>query len=165
MATGRAFAKWGLGLFLFGIFLSFGVIAHYCIGSRWPTGALFLRNITLWWGCPWTLCVAAIQVGGLGMVALGLTVMVAARLSANAASREHGHASLVLCVTGLLGVFAVGYPGYFVADAVWPDFYYAPVAAGKNIWLIGQALFIAIYLAGAVTLFAGARHALDEVTP
>jgi hypothetical protein len=54
MATGARFAKWGLGLFIFGVFLTFGVIAHYCVGSRWPNGTLFMQNITLWWACPWT---------------------------------------------------------------------------------------------------------------
>jgi hypothetical protein len=29
-----------------------------------------MKNITLWWACRWTLSVAAVQVGGLGMVAL-----------------------------------------------------------------------------------------------
>jgi len=27
---------------------------------------------------------------------------------------------------------AIGYPGYFVFDAVWPSFYYSPVADGKQ---------------------------------
>src|SRR6476660_6949135 len=111
MQIGAKFAKWGLSLFLFGVFLTFGVVAHYCVGARWPTGELFLQNITLWWACPWTLSVAAVQAGGLGMVALGLTRMAAARAS------QRGHApesswALALCVIGLLGVFAVGYPGY-----------------------------------------------------
>jgi hypothetical protein len=38
MTTGARFAKWGLGLFIFGVFLTFGIIAHYCAGSRWPNG-------------------------------------------------------------------------------------------------------------------------------
>jgi hypothetical protein len=54
----------GLGLFIFRVFLTFGIIAHYCTGARWPTGELFMQNITLWWACPWTLSVAAVQAGG-----------------------------------------------------------------------------------------------------
>jgi hypothetical protein len=38
----------------------------------------FKANVTLWWACPWTLSAAAVQAGGLGMVALGLTRMLAA---------------------------------------------------------------------------------------
>ena len=81
MTAGVRFAKWGLGLFIFGVFLTFGIIAHYCAGARWPTGALFMQNVTLWWACPWTLSVAAVQAGGLGMVAIRLTLMLAARVS------------------------------------------------------------------------------------
>ena len=52
MTIGVRFAKWGLGLFIFRVFLSFGIIAHYCVGSRWHNGELFMQNITLWWACP-----------------------------------------------------------------------------------------------------------------
>jgi hypothetical protein len=161
MTSGVRFAKWGLGLFVFGVFLTFGIIAHYCVGSRWPNGAVFMQNITLWWACPWTLSVAAVQAGGLGMVALGLTRMLAASIAYNSAAQ--GSFALALCIAGLLGVFAVGYPGYFVFDAVWPSFYYSPVAAGKNIWLLGQAFFIALYFMGMVLAFNDVRHALARV--
>lgn len=132
MAIGVRFAKWGIGLFLFGIFLTFGIIAHYCVGARWPTGELFMQNITLWWACPWTLSVAAVQAGGLGMVALGAIRMIAARAAPDQDNRTSGIA-LGLCVAGLLGVFLVGYPGYFVFDALWPGYYYGPVATAKNL--------------------------------
>jgi hypothetical protein len=138
MQLGARFAKLGLGLFLFGVFLTFGIVAHYCVGARWPTGELFMQNITLWWACPWTLSVAAVQAGGLGMVAMGVTVMVAAR--SGFVIDAEGSFALWLCVIGLLGVFAVGYPGYFVFDAVWPGYYYSPITVGKNAWLLGQAL-------------------------
>src|SRR5262245_30451607 len=72
MSLGARFTKWGLGLFILGVFSSFGIIAHYCVGARWPAGAVFLQNITLWYRCPWTLSVAALQAGGLGMVAMGV---------------------------------------------------------------------------------------------
>ncbi|MBR1211825.1 hypothetical protein [Bradyrhizobium sp. JYMT SZCCT0180] len=91
------------------MFLTFGIIAHYCAGARWPTGELFKQNITLWWACPWTLSVAAVQAGGLGMVAMGLTLMLAARVSPKHPAAE-GSAALWFCIVGLLGVFAVGYP-------------------------------------------------------
>src|SRR6516162_3111017 len=110
MKLGAQFAKWGLGLFIFGVFLTFGIIAHYCSGARWPNGALFMQNITLWWACPWTLSVAAVQAGGLGMVALGLTRLLAAHLWRNQHADTDSSSALFLCVVGLLGVFAVGYP-------------------------------------------------------
>jgi hypothetical protein len=157
---GARFAKWGLGLFIFGVFLTFGLIAHYCVGARWPNGDLFMQNITLWWACPWTLSVAAVQAGGLGMVALGLTNMLAARIAPR--SGAESSTALWLCIAGLLGVFAVGYPGYFVFDAIWPSFYYSPVVAGKNAWLLGQAFFIAVYFAGTILAFNTVRRALNE---
>jgi hypothetical protein len=52
--------NWRLDFFIFGVFLTFGIIAHYCVGARWPTGALFAQNNTLWWACPWTLSVLAL---------------------------------------------------------------------------------------------------------
>jgi hypothetical protein len=163
MTMGAQFAKWGLGLFIFGVFLTFGIIAHYCVGARWPTGALFAQNISLWWACPWTLSVAAVQAGGLGMVAMGLTRLVAARVSPNNGAGAEGTLALVLCIAGLLGVFAVGYPGYFVFDAIWPSFYYSPIAVGKNAWLLAQAFFIAIYFAGTIIMFNAVRHALNII--
>jgi hypothetical protein len=162
MTLGARFTKWGLGLFIFGVFLTFGIIAHYCAGSRWPNGVLFMQNITLWWACPWTLCVAAVQAGGLGMVALGLSRLMAGRVSSGP-HRSESATALILCIAGLLGVFAVGYPGYFVFDAIWPSFYYSPIAAGKNAWLLGQAFFIAVYLAGATMMFNNVRHALNTI--
>lgn len=71
--------------------------------------------------------------------------------------------ALWLCIVGLLGAFAVGYPGYFVFDAIWPSFYYSPVPEGKNAWLIGQAFFIGVYLAGMVLAFAGVCRELNAV--
>jgi hypothetical protein len=161
MTTGIRFAKWELGLFIFGVFITLGIVAHYCVGSRWPNGELFMQNITLWWACPWTLSVAAVQAGGLGMVAIGLTRMLAARVALR--DLAENSTALWLCIVGLLGVFAVGFPGYFVFDAIWPSFYYSPIAAGKNAWLIGQALFIVVYLTGTVLAFNGVRRALNNI--
>jgi len=163
MRIGAQFFKWGLGLFIFGVFLTFGIIAHYCVGARWPTGELFMQNITLWWACPWTLSVAAVQAGGLGMVAMGLTQMLAARVSPNNSAAAGNSPALLLCIVGLLGVFAVGYAGYFVFDAIWPSFYYSPTAAAKNARLLGQALFIGVYFVGALLSFNAVRRALNAI--
>jgi hypothetical protein len=163
MRIGARFVSWGLGLFIFGVFLTFGIIGHYCVGARWPTGELFMQNITLWWACPWTLSVAAVQAGGLGMVAMGLPSIVATRLSPNDAPGE-GRVPLGLCVLGLLGVFAVGYAGYFVFDAIWPGYYYSPIAVAKNAWLLGQALFIAIYFVGIAWMFGAVRRDMTRIS-
>ena len=155
------FSKWGLGFFVFGLFLTFGVIGHYCVGASADAGELFKRNVTLWWACPWTLSVAIVQGGGLGMVVLGLTLLSASRGGAEANGNP---LAFWLCTLGLLGVFAVGYPGYFVFDAIWPSFYSSPVAVGKNTWLLAQAFFIAVYFVGLVVAFSAARRALSLAT-
>jgi hypothetical protein len=157
VGAGVRFAKWGLGFFA-----SFGIIAHYCVGARWPTGQLFMQNISLWWACPWTLAVASVQIGGLGMLAIGLTRIVLARVWPRRASKSDGVA-FWLCAIGLIGVFLVGYPGYFAFDAVWPAFFYSPTAVGKNAWLLSQAFFIAIYFVGIVVAIAELWEALDAV--
>ena len=118
MAMGARFAKWGLGLFIFGVFPTFGIIAHYCSGSRWPTGELFHAE---------------------HHAVVGLSVDVVGRRRAGRWARHGGDRSdadarrknvvdgprflaLWLCILGLLGIFAVGYRGYFVFDAIWSSF-------------------------------------------
>jgi hypothetical protein len=160
MATGARFAKWGLGFFVFGVFLTFGVIGHYCVGASSDVGELFLRNVTLWWACPWTLSVAIVQGGGLGMVALGVSSLVAGSAGAHEGG---GSLPLALCILGLLGVFAIGYPGYFAFNSIWPEFYYRYDPVGKNAWLLGQAFFFAIYFAGIALAFNAVRRALDAI--
>lgn len=123
MLIGARFAKWGLGFFVFGLFLTFGVIGHYCVGASADVGELFRRNVTLWWACSWTLSVAIVQGGGLGMVALGLSRLAAGHAGAGSSPHESS-LPLTLCILGLLGAFAVGYPGYFAFNSTWPDFYY-----------------------------------------
>jgi cation transporter-like permease len=95
------------------------------------------------------------------MVAIGLTRMVAARVSLRDANDSS--VALSLCIVGLIGVFAIGYAGYFVFDAFWPSFYYSPITAAKNAWLLGQALFIAVYFVGTVVSFVAVRRALDAI--
>jgi hypothetical protein len=45
---------------------------HLTASTSWPsspppTGDQFMKNITLWWTCLWTLSVATVQAGGLDM--------------------------------------------------------------------------------------------------
>lgn len=133
---------------------------HDCVGASADVGELFRRNVTLWWACPWTLSVAIVQGGGLGMVALGLSILVAGRAGAS----EGGHSlSPTLCILGLLGVFAIGCPGYFVFNSIWPDFYYRYDPVGKNAWLLGETFFFAVYFVGVVLAFNAARRGLNTI--
>jgi hypothetical protein len=96
------------------------------------------------------------------MVAFGLTRLVTAGLSRSAAV-EQGSGGLLLCIVGVLGVFAIGFPGYFVYDAIWPRFYYDPVPSGKNAWLLGQGFFIVVYFIGLIRAFNAERRALNTI--
>jgi len=163
MNIGARFTKWGLGLFIFGIFLNLGPIGHYCIGTNHDNGTMFMHNITLWWGCPWTLSVFFVQIGGLGMLALDLTQLLIDRAAPGSPS-VGSPMTTTLCIIGVLGVFLVGFPGYFVYDHIWQSFYYTPVPTGKNAWLLGQGLFILVYFCGAIMAFNSERHALDAIS-
>jgi hypothetical protein len=38
-------------------------------------GPAFLKNVTLWFGCPWTLPTYMDQLGGIGMIAVGVSLV------------------------------------------------------------------------------------------
>ena len=61
-------------------------------------------------------------------------------------------------MAGLIAVFLTGYVGYFVVNAIWPSFYYVPIKAGKNVWLIAQGLSILLYLIGVVLAYLSICH-------
>ncbi|WP_407183564.1 hypothetical protein [Bradyrhizobium centrosematis] len=42
------------------------------------------------------------------------------------------------------------------------NFYYLPSITGKNIWLLGQALFFAVYFTGIVLTFNDAQNVLTS---
>ena len=76
---------------------------------------------------------------------------------------KKAHFPCFFASSGCSAVFAVGYPGYFVFNAIWPNFYYSPVQTGKNAWLLWQAAFIGVYIVGAVLAFIRVRHALNDI--
>jgi hypothetical protein len=47
--------------------------------------------------------------------------------------------------------------------AIWPSFYYSPIAAGKNAWLLWQAFFIGVYFVGAALMFNTVRRSLNAI--
>ena len=94
------------------------------------------------------------------MVVFGTLYWVLGRSVPAAEIGSAGSAGLWLCVAGLLAIFATGYVGYFVADAIWPEFYYKPVAAGKNAWLFAQLICVAAYFIGAILVWRTLRALL-----
>jgi hypothetical protein len=65
----------------------------------------------------------------------------------------------MLCAVGIVTTFLIGFPGYFVVGAVWPNFYYTPIAEGRWTWLGGQGIGIAIFLIGVMFASGGIRRA------
>src|SRR5215469_10115449 len=76
---GAGFIRWGTGLFIFGLLIGYGPLLHYMHGALEEVGPAFLHNVTLWFGCPWTLSVYMVQIGGLGMIAVGVSLLALAR--------------------------------------------------------------------------------------
>jgi hypothetical protein len=160
---GRKYVVWGFRLFIFGLVIGYGPLAHYLHGAMEDVGPIFLKNVTLWWACPWTLACYVAQLGGLGMILVGLCYLVGGRENATIAKAAE-RAGLWLCVTGIIAEFVLGYAGYFVVNHIWYNFYFTPIQAGKNLWLGVQGISIAFYLAGIVLAYRSIKSAMQRST-
>jgi hypothetical protein len=158
---GVKFIRWGLGLLVFGIFIGFGIIGHYLIGAQYMTGHMFMENVTLWFACPWTLAVYSVQGGSAAMIALGTMYISLGRVFA--IPESSGQVGFLFCTASLIAVFLTGYVGYFVVDHIWPSFYYTPIADGKKVWLIAQALSIALYWLGVISILLDVRKITHRI--
>ena len=121
--VGAKHIRWGLGLFIFGLVIGFIPLLHYMHGSFEQVGEAFLKNVTLWWGCAFTLAVYVAQVGGLGMIAIGLCYVVLARDGAITSVTGAERMAPVLCAGGIIAEFVAGVAGYYAVAAVLPNFY------------------------------------------
>jgi len=147
---------WGLKIFLGGFVFGYIPILHYMHGAiEGDVGPDFLKNVTLWWGCPMVLAEQALKTGGLGMVAIGLSYVVFMRGGAGAEMSNGERLAPALCAFGLVAELFVGLVGYFVCNHFWPNFYFHAVPAGKNVWLGAQGICIAFYVAGTFYAFGG----------
>ena len=158
---GVRFVRWGLALFIFGLIFSFGLLGYYFHGTI--ESALFAENAVRWLNYPWTLATYVLQVGGLGMVAIGAVYWLLPGDKLETESLDY--TALWLCVTGLIATFLTSYVGYFVVNAIWPSFFYKPVTAGMNAWIIAQAVSVAFYLFGVVLAFFSIRYVTDVKIP
>jgi hypothetical protein len=163
-ALGWKFIHWGLGLFITGFVVGFIPILHYMIGAQeGDVGPVFLKNITLWWGCPAVLAEMTLKIGSLGMLAIGLCYLAAARLGASPtfiSGRER--IAPTLCAYGLIAEIVAAGVGFYIGNMIWPNFYFEPVEAGKNMWLAVQGLSILVYFVGVCYAVAGVRRASSQ---
>jgi drug/metabolite transporter (DMT)-like permease len=122
------------------------------------TGPDFLKNIKLWYACPWTLSTAVVLGGALGMIAIGAVYAILGKMIAGARVEGLEMTALYLCVFALIAIFLTGYVGYFVVDRFWPSFYYSPIEAGKNVWLFMQLACMVLFGIGVFLAFNGIRR-------
>jgi len=156
---GSKFTRWDLGMFVLGFALGFVPIVHYIHGAvAGDVGPAFLKNMTLWWGCPAVLMEYTLKTGGLGMVAIGLCYLVLPRDVAAAPVSGSECMAPGLCLAGLLGATVYMAVGYVVFNMIWPNFYFQPVETGKDVWLAGQLIGIAIYFYGIAVAFGRLRR-------
>ena len=161
--VGAKYIRWGLRLFVFGLVFGFVPLAHYMHGSFELVGEAFLKNVTLWWGCAFALAVYVAQLGSLAMIAIGLCYVVLARDGAMTSVTNAERMAPALCVGGILAEAVAGVAGYYAVVAVWPNFYYAPVEAGKNIGLARPASRLHRHLRpGVIYAYGGIKRAAGQ---
>jgi hypothetical protein len=98
------------------------------------------------------------------MVVLGLCYVVCGqngRMTSVTAMESKGPR---LCALGVISEFAFGYAGYFVVNAIWPNFYYTPIDARKWTWLGVQGICIVVYIADGICAYAGINRLLENAT-
>jgi hypothetical protein len=152
---GIAFIRWGLGLFIFGLIVGYAPLVHYLHGALVEMGEASLPNAALWLTSPY-----AVQIGALGMVSIGAVYGLLPAEKLEAESRDYR--ALWLCVTGLAAIFATGYLGYFVLNAIWRTYYNRPPSsAEENVILIAVGLSAALYMIGVALAYLSILNVTD----
>jgi hypothetical protein len=103
-----------------------------------------------------------LKLGSLGMVAIGLCYLAAVRQGASPSISSHERIALRLCAYGLIAEIVTAGVGFYVGNRIWPNFYFEPVQAGKNMWLAVQGLSILVYFVGVCYAVAGVRRAAGQ---
>jgi hypothetical protein len=156
---GSKFIRWGLGQFLLGFVVGFVPIVHYIHGAvAGDVGPVFLKNMTLWWGCPAVLVEYVLKSGGLGMAAVGLCYHIFSRKGKSAPLSRGELMAPKLCLGGLILTLIWASVGYVVCTLIWTNFFFAPVQMGKNVWLAGQGIGIAIFVTGISYAISGIKR-------
>src|SRR6187200_142866 len=97
LEIGGRFIRSGFWLLFLGFVMSFGMVLHYVVGARYPTGKVFLENVTLWYACPWTLSTAVVLGGALGMIAVGAVYAMLGKMVSGARVEGAEKSALMLC--------------------------------------------------------------------
>jgi len=155
---GWKFIRWGLGLFFVGFLTGFIPILHYMHGAlAGDVGPVFLKNMTLWWGCPAVLAELTLKTGGLGMTAIGFCHLALARDAGDTQVSSREQQAATLCSFGLIAELVSAGAGYAIGVYFWPNFFFEPVQTGKNVWLALQGISIAVFVVGLWFSFSAIR--------
>jgi hypothetical protein len=119
--------------------------------------------MTLWWGCPGVLAEMTLKMGSLGMIVFGLCYLAAAQQGSSSVISKHERIAVTLCAYGLIAELVTAGAGYVICNLFWPNFYFEPVQAGKNTWLVVQGLSITVFVVGAFYAVAGVRRTSREL--
>jgi hypothetical protein len=93
------------------------------------------------------------------MIAIGLCYVAVARQGTSSTPSGHERIAVTLCAYGLIAEIVAAGVGFVVGNMIWSNFYFEPVAAGKNAWLAVQGLSITAYVFGVFYAVAGIRRA------
>jgi hypothetical protein len=155
---GKIFIRWGLSLFTAGFFLGLVPIAHYMHGAiAGDIGALFMKNMTLWWGCPAVLMELTLKTGGIGMIAIGFCYAILPRTSETVDISNNERMAPKLCTIGLISATVYAAVGYVVINMIWPNFFFEHNETGKDLWLAGQGVGVAIFIFGFISALRDVR--------
>lgn len=159
---GYKFLRWGSKFFITGLVLGLIPLAHYIIGGvGHEVGEEFMRVVTLWWGCPAEKLLQIVQVGGLSMIVIGLCYVFISQSSDRKVTKSE-YLGLKLCVAGLIAEVLFGTVLYLVFDfALYPNFYFEPIEAGKNLWLGAQLVSFSTYLLGIILVLGGIKKTVN----
>jgi hypothetical protein len=161
-ALGWKFIHWGLSLFIVGFLTGYIPILHYIVGGQaGNVEPLFLKNMTLWWGCPGVLAELTLKTGSLGMIAIGLCYVAASRQESPLGISVNERIAPVLCAYGLIAELVTAGVGYAICVYIWGNFYFGATEPGKDVWLIAQGLSIAVFVIGLFYGVAGVRRASE----
>ena len=145
---GKHFIRWGLYLLAAGFVLGMIPVLHYIHGAQGNIGEDFMKNVTLWWGCPAVLMELTLKAGGLGMIALGLCYAVLPRATGSETSGKKTKLPSTLCIAGLVGATLYAIVAYGALNQIRPNFYFEHHEVAKDIWLAGQGIGIVVFITG-----------------
>ena len=163
---GWKYVVWGLGLFITGFIAGYIPLTHYIVGAQaGDVGPVFLKNMTLWWGCPGVLAEMILKVGSLGMMGIGLVYLAIGQQHPAPDLTSSERLAPKLCSFGLIAELVTAGVFYVVCNMIWPNFFFEPVQAGKNWWLAVQGISIAFYVVGIIYAFSSIRSRSTALVP